>query len=159
MKEIPLSRCALVAIIDDEDYDYISSWRWCAKKSGATVYAVRSVGSRNIYMDRNILQAQSGQLVDHKNGNGLDNRRSNIRLCSQRQNQWNRQGIHGESHYLGVNWHKQRSKWVAKIRINYKRLHLGLFEREEDAALAYNAAAIKYHGEFARLNVVPCGGL
>ena len=100
-------------------------------------------------MHRLIQGAPRGQAVDHKNGDSLDNRRSNLRPASHAQNMQN-VGITkaNTSGYKGVNWNSDASKWHARIRVNGKRLHLGLFDAAEDAHAAYVAAAEMHHGEF-----------
>jgi hypothetical protein len=93
-------------------------------------------------------------LVDHRNNNSLDNRRANLRLATHAENCYNRPKIRTKtsSRYIGVYFEKSTGKWTAKIRVNGKRLWLGRFNSELEAALAYDAAARKYHGEFARTN-------
>ncbi len=95
------------------------------------------------------------ELCDHKDGNGLNNQRNNIRAATKSQNNMNKIG-RGSSSYLGVYIHKKDAvkKWRAQIKVNDKKIHIGVFEREEDAALAYNKMAIKYHKEFANLNII-----
>jgi hypothetical protein len=98
--------------------------------------------------DRNIF-------VDHKNGNGLDNRRSNLRQCTIAENNRNVvKRIAGTSKYRGVSWHKSEGKWQAQIKHNNKRHHLGNFINEIDAAIAYNNAATELHKDFASLNII-----
>ncbi len=104
-------------------------------------------------MHRVIKGAKAGQSVDHVNGNGLDNRRSNLRLCAHAENLRNRK-IHknNKSGFKGVRKRKESSLWRAEIRSNHKFYFLGNFHSAEEAAHAYDAAALKLHGEFARLN-------
>jgi hypothetical protein len=109
-------------------------------------------------MHRLLVEVNLGQEVDHINGNGLDNRKENLRVCTKSQNLGNQKktklygGVATSSKYKGVSWDKRVQKWVAKIGINGKRVYLGLFEDEEKAAEAYNKAALEYFGEFALLN-------
>ena len=106
-------------------------------------------------MHRLILDAPHHLDVDHVNGNGLDNRRCNIRLCTRAQNQVNAQKRRGcSSQYKGVDYRKDRNKWRASITINQQFKSLGHFNDETEAARAYNDAAVKYWGEFVRLNEV-----
>ena len=151
-KEIQLTR-GMVALVDDEDFVYLSKHNWYAHRGrdSKDFYAVRS--NRCIRMHREIMNAKSGQFVDHRNGNTLDNRRSNLRFCTPSQSQMNR-GIppNNTSGYRGVFRDKRSGKWRAAIKINYKQIRLGNFIIKEDAARAYDTAAKKYHGEFARLN-------
>ena len=99
-----------------------------------------------------------GYVVDHINGNKLDNRKQNLRFVTQQQNCFNskRKKPHpnskNPSHYKGVSWRNDRNKWRSTITKDGKRIYLGLFENAQDAALAYNKAAKKYHGKYAKLN-------
>lgn len=158
-KEIALTR-GMFAIVDDSDYEWLMQWKWYAIKPRKTWYAARkqTQGPRvqnMIYMHRVILNAPSGKMVDHCDGNGLNNARSNIRLCSNAENHYNQFPVSGKSSkYKGVCWNKRRGKWNAVITANGIARHLGVFEQEADAAVAYNKAALELHGEFARLNRV-----
>ena len=105
-------------------------------------------------MHRRILNAQTGQEVDHANHNGLDNCRENIRLCTKNQNQWN-QNKHQRrtsSRFKGVSWKGRNKKWCAQVQFNGKNIHLGLFTDDESAARVYDEAAKRLFGEFAKLN-------
>jgi hypothetical protein len=94
--------------------------------------------------------------VDHKNNHGLVNLRNNLRSCSHAENQHNQQNpSNNTSGYKGVSWYKHVAKWRAQINFNGKRIHLGYFDNKIEAAIAYNEAAVKYHGEFACINVIP----
>lgn len=153
MKEIPLTR-GLVALIDDADFDAVSAYKWYAahRKGGATFYARRTVNpSQTILMHRAILCAPSGVGVDHINCNGLDNRRSNLRLATSAQNAKNR-GMHpgNTSGYKGVCWHPSANRWQAQIKVDGRNKYLGLFPTPVEAHAAYCAAAKELHGEFAR---------
>lgn len=103
-------------------------------------------------MHRLLVGAERGIEVDHKNRDGLDCRRENLRVATRSQNASNSPSIGGTSKYKGVNWHRARGKWAAYIKHNMVRKYLGLFLSEQDAACAYDAAAIRMHGEFAYLN-------
>lgn len=146
------------AIVDEADRHIVSSRKWYAMKSGDKLYAafVENVNgkSKTTYMHRLIQGAGEGQCVDHKNGNSLDNRRSNLRIATESQNMQN-VGITkaNTSGYKGVHWHSAASKWHARIRVDGKRLHLGLFDAAEDAHAAYSAAAQKHHGKFANTDL------
>lgn len=158
MREIKLTQ-GKVAIVDDEDYEWLNQWKWYADKYKDTFYVKRrcylSGGSgKSLYMHRVIMNPTGKQKVDHKLGNGLDNRKKNLRICTHRQNICNtRKKDNSSSKYLGVFLDKKRNEWLAAIGVNYKVLYLGRYKKESDAAKAYNEAAKKYHGEFARLNV------
>lgn len=152
-KAIPISG-GKVALVDDSDYEYLSKFWWTVRNICGRSYAHRRVSkSRLIYMHRVIMGLDHGGIVDHINGDGLDNRRGNLRIVTQRQNVINRRKTNGKtSKYKGVHWFKTRNKWRASITSNYKEKHLGYFTNEIDAAMAYDAAAKRIFGEYARTN-------
>jgi hypothetical protein len=151
--EIPLTQ-GKVAIVDVADYEWLSQWKWCANNQHGIWYAVRAKRPELIRMHRVILDAKAGQIVDHIDGNGLNNRRANIRLCTSHQNSMNMsRQTRGSSRFRGVAWQKTQNVWVARIRDGEKLLYLGRFSDEVKAALAYDAAAQRIFGEFARLNL------
>lgn len=146
MKEIPLYG-GLVVIVDDEDYEALSTYKWYSQN----LYAVRNVDGGQIRMHRVILDAPPDLQVDHVNMNTLDNRRANLRLATRGQNGANRKSYKNSTSPLkGVCWHKRDQYWRAQIRANGRVKHLGCFNTQEEAHAAYCAAAEKYHGEFAR---------
>jgi len=149
-KDSPLRGYALVS---DEDYPLISKYKWCLDSLG---YA--STGWRNSTTKMHYLilpDAPKGFVRDHINGNRLDNRRENLRLVTYAQSNLNRSGMSGStSRFKGVSWKTQTQSWYAAITLNRKIISLGYFNDDVEAALAYNKAARKYHGEFARLNVI-----
>lgn len=160
MIEIPLTQ-GKVALIDDEDYELVSKHKWCAAKNGTTFYAqtVFRVNGKHkcILMHRLILGLAFGDKChgDHRDGNGLDNRRANLRIAIGGQNQRNRRPTtNNSSRFKGVHLSKGGKLWRAEIGFNRKNHYIGLFKDEEEAARAYNAAALKHHGEFARLNIL-----
>ncbi|KKN78291.1 hypothetical protein LCGC14_0351500 [marine sediment metagenome] len=103
---------------------------------------------------RLVVNAPPDKQVDHRNEVKSDNNISNLRLCSNSQNHMNMISNRGTSKYKGVSWHKSLKKWRALICVNFKSISLGCFEKEIEAAIAYNIGALKYHGEFARLNII-----
>lgn len=106
-------------------------------------------------MHREVMKVTKGQFIDHKNGNGLDNQKSNLRLCSNQENSRNqRLKVSNTSGYKGVSWSKQLNNWAVQIRINGKKVHGGYFLDKEEAAKKYNELAKQYHGEFANLNII-----
>lgn len=155
MREIPLRNrkgdVIAFALVDDADYEWLTQWKWHRSHHG---YPVRSSGSDKIYMYKCILGVDSQTEVDHKNRNRLDNQRNNLRICTRRQNTCNTTKHGGASKYKGVTWHKANSKWQVQIVTPEKRIYLGCFESEIEAAQVYNAAARIHHGEFAHLNEV-----
>jgi hypothetical protein len=159
MKEIQLTQ-GKVALVDDEDYEYLMQWKWFANKKGSTFYAVRSLHSNNvrktIFMHRLITNNINTKMqTDHLNGNGLDNRKINLRICTTSQNSMNRGlQINNTTGFKGVNYDKFSNKFRAQIRVNNIYKNLGYYIDPKDAARAYNAAAIKLHGEFAKLNEI-----
>lgn len=153
-KTIPLSR-GLVAVVDDGDYESLSAHKWSAVPHGYCFYAMRSEGvrphRRTVYMHRAILGAPRGVQVDHVDGDGLDNRRGNLRAATQSQNNLNRRiGKNNRSGYKGVLWFPRTGRWQAVIKVNRSRRHLGYFSTPKEAHEAYCAAAKELHGEFAR---------
>jgi hypothetical protein len=153
VKEITLSQ-GRVSIVDDEDYELVNQFNWYYRKGSTDKgYARRTANRKSVYLHRFILGAQPKEIVDHINGNTLDNRKSNLRIVSVRQNVLN-SGVYGTSKYKGVTIHKKTGLYRARIVVNGKELSLGYFDNEKDAAIAYNAAANKYFGEFARINEI-----
>lgn len=156
MRLIELTR-GKFAMVDDEDYEAVNQFSWFAEPCGKYWYAARNLpgpGQRRDWMHRFILNAAIENMGDHKNGNGLDNQRHNLRECLRIHNQRNRrkQVNPTSSPFKGVSWHKKLGKWVAYIGTNNSRKFLGVFLYQDDAALAYDAAARDIHGEFACLN-------
>ncbi len=137
-----------VALVDDIDYEKLCKYKWYVlhvhNRYWKAVRAIReSNGKRSIIlMSRYIMEASKGEVVDHINGDTLDNRRANLRICTQSANTQNIHTNRGVSSYQGVCWHNQMKKWRARIGINGRRYHLGLFNAEEEAATAYNQAAL-----------------
>jgi len=151
MREIELTQ-GIIALVDDEDFEELRRHKWHAIKKGKFWYAVRNVGRKRIFMHREILDAQPGQFCDHINHDGLDNRRVNLRLCTRAENQWNSRSRPGTSHYKGVSFYRKTDKWRAQVMMAGETYHLGLFEKEEDAACSYDAAAREIFGQFACVN-------
>ena len=160
MKEIPLSQ-GKVALVDDEDYDrltHLCSWhvsKVTPKNKQVYAYGALQIGYKRqmpLAMHRVIMKAKSGQLIDHINGNGLDNRKENLRFCTRSEDGANRMAQPHSSMFKGVSFHKQTGQWKAQIKKDGKNIHIGYFRTEEAAARAYDAKAKELFGEFAQLN-------
>lgn len=146
-----------VAIVDDEDYEVLSRHKWHAHKRASGFYAERSIRradgtSITIGMHREIMNCPLGMQIDHANGDTLDERKSNLRTCDRSKNQANWQAIWGVSKFKGVSYRKSSNKWRAYICPHNRTIHIGHFDSEIEAARAYDQAALKYFGEFAKLN-------
>lgn len=136
-------------LVDDKHKEWLSDYSWCIAVNG---YAVARIQGKVVYMHRLLLLADKGQVVDHINGNKLDNRFSNLRLCTNAQNARNQKiRSNNTSGFKGVSWDKSHRKYHAYIKVNYRRKHLGYFDDIVDAKNAYIAGTVKYHGEFARV--------
>lgn len=143
-----------VALVDDADYEWLIQRKWHAHRSHKAWYARRPEGrNQTVFMHREIMNASTGEEVDHIDGNSLNNTRANLRLCTMTQNQRNKPKFsNNTSGYKGVSWSKQKNKWHARIYTMGRNVHIGLFDSAVEAALAYDIAALAYYGEFARLN-------
>lgn len=148
-------------LVDDEDIERINKLKWRAHKWRHVWYAqswiiAKNINSRTttIMLHRFIVGCPKGKVVDHINGNGYDCRKSNLRVCSDKQNCWNR-GVNRNSKtgFRGVN--KRKNSFIARIRVNDTLIHLGSYRSAVDAAIEYNKAAKKHYGEFAWLNQIP----
>lgn len=153
MKEIKLTQ-GKVALVDDEDFEYLNQYSWCFEHG----YAARKNKDRTEYMHHLVLKKKEGLHRDHVNRNGLDNRKHNLRYATASQNCCNRPAREGSrSKYKGVvynNRPKRLKRWVAHIRFNKKAKTIGYYKTEEEAALAYNEHAKRLHKDFAVLNEV-----
>ena len=151
-RRIPLTR-GLFAIVDAEDYPWLSQYTWFAEGTDKNCYAVRKENGKSIKMHRQITNAPDHLVVDHIDHNGLNNRKENLRICTFAENCRNlRSSAKKTSKYKGVHRHKRLGKWAAQITFENKKHHLGYFTDETAAAKAYDDAAKKFHGEFASLN-------
>ena len=167
MKEIKLTQ-GKVALVDDADFEWLNQYKWFANKQGNSFYAVRNTpwidGHRTqVSMHRQILNLTDPNIFgDHRDRNGLNNQRNNLRVATRSQNGTNRRSW-GDSKYLGVHkvvykkggrQKKDYEYWRATIKEGDKVKLIGLFHDEVEAAKAYNKTAIKIHGEFANLNII-----
>jgi len=163
VREIPVSR-GLVALVDDEDYERVAALKWHADPvdyqhlERNDYYAKRTMNNdRKLFLHRFILNITDGRRVDHRNGDGLDCRRSNLRIASKSQNSANaKKRIDSKQPFKGIR-KSSSGRWQSRIRINGQVINLGSFDTAEDAARAYDDAARKHFGPFARLNLPESG--
>lgn len=149
---IPLTH-GKFAIVDAEDYDRLGKYKWYCREAKNNFYAFRRNGKKMVSMHREIINAPEGLLVDHIDGDGLNNCKSNLRLCTYAENACNRRpNRKGSSKYKGVWFHKRERKWEARITRKGKLKYLGRYDDEIEAALAYDRKAKQLFGEFAYLN-------
>lgn len=158
MKRIPLTQ-GQFALVDDEDYDFLMKWKWYALKGKNTFYAVRDIQidkkKKTIWLHRVIMNIPEGMFTDHKDHDGCNNQRYNLRNCTKSQNNRNRKKVEGcSSKFKGSCWNKRAKSWFAYIKVGPKLKSLGYFKNEIEAALAYNIAAKELFKEFAELNEV-----
>lgn len=147
------------ATIDQADKELVAPYPWRHLRGhNGKIYAYAQTKSGPVYMHRLIARTPAGRETDHINGDGLDNRRSNLRIatCSQNlANRWKPQRVDGSaatSRFKGVSWYRSRNKWQSKITVDQHCKNLGRYDSEEEAAQAYDAAAAAHWGPFARLN-------
>jgi len=150
------------AVVDAEDYERVSRYKWCLSRSGNQLYAQRRCRGKTIRMHQFIMRPPKGKVVDHIDGNGLNNRRCNLRICTPQQNSWNhkrRKQPGASSRFIGVYPYKKRpGKWYVKIKCGDERVNLGPFDSEIEAALARDRKARELFGEYASLNLPPGRG-
>lgn len=145
----------LNVFIDDEDYERIKNFNWgiAVKKNVPYIQATTKAPRKTIQLARLIMNAEAGYLIDHVNGDTLDNRKENLRAASKKTNAQNmKPNANTTSKYKGVCWDKFRNKWRASIKVNNRQCHIGRFNLEEEAAKAYDIKAKEHFGEFARTN-------
>jgi hypothetical protein len=156
MKTVPLTQ-GFVAMVDDADYGRVSAHKWCATRAKTNVYGVRKVRTpegrtTSQLLHRFVMSVTDPAIdVDHKDHDGLNCQRHNLRKCVRGENDGNRRKTRGSSQYKGVSWSKSKGRWRACITIQ-RTVHLGYFTEEVQAALAYDAAARTRFGVFAKCN-------
>ena len=154
MKKIPLTQ-GLFALVDDEDFEWLSQWKWWIQEAGQTFYAVRGIRKNGkltvVLMHRLIIGARDEFLVDHKNGYGLDNRRFNLREATRAQNKINVHHLNrnNTSGVTGVGWYGRTQQWRAQITVNKKVKTIGYFDDKDDAIAARKENEKRYFGEYA----------
>lgn len=155
MKTIKLTQ-EKVTLVDEDDYERVSKYKWCASNSGnGTYYGYRKdTNGKTVLMHRFIMNVTDADiLVDHENHDTLDNQKLNLRVCTKTNNNRNKSPhSNSTSKYLGVSWDKSRNKWKSNIYVNKRLLFLGRFNSEEDAAKAYDVVAIREFKQYANLN-------
>lgn len=148
MREIQLTQ-GKVALVDDVNFDRLASRSWCYDNG----YAWAKIDKKKQSMHRFLMDVPKGMDVDHINDNGCDNRRCNLRIVTRSQNMANMHNNRGgTSNFKGVTWHKRDQKWCVGITVNKRKIHIGYFALEKEAALAYDISAIKYFGQYAKVN-------
>ena len=157
-REIQLTQ-GQVAIVDAQDYEWLMQWNWYVLKRPNAFYAVRQIRKPNgkqrlLLMHRFIAATPKALETDHIDHNGLNNTRANLRICTKAQNQANSRLRGGTSQFKGVHWFKPTLRWKAQIGLGGKRMSLGYYLQEEDAAKAYNVKAVELFGEFAYINAL-----
>lgn len=156
MRKIPLTK-EKFALVDDEDYEWLNQFKWHYAGNGCARRNTSKVWGKPIHvsMHRVIMSCPDGLVVDHINGDRLDNQKQNLRICTQSENSMNRVlASNNTCGYKGVYWHKGKKRWYAHITINGKQKHIGLFKNIHDAARRYNEKALELFGEFAKVNVI-----
>lgn len=156
MKLLPLSK-GKTAIVDDDDYADVAKLKWTALECESGIwYARRSYreGGKKIYvpLHRYIMKPPPDKMVDHRDGDGLNCQRYNMRICTHQQNMFNRKPTGSSSKYKGVSWDRCAKRWQAKIKIDGVQIKIGYFSDEVEAAIAYDKQALFFFGNFAWLN-------
>lgn len=146
----------LVTLVDDGDFEQASKFKWSADFVGTKIYAdrVNQPTRKKIYLHRQILGVTDSAIrIDHKDGDGLNNQRSNLRFATQSENLRNR-GVpsHNSSGYKGVSYYKRDGTWESYVKVDGRKIRLGYFHDPISAAAAYDIAAEKHYGQFAKTN-------
>lgn len=152
MKEIPLTQ-GKVAIVDDDDFEWLSKWKWYYNQG----YAVRTEDipgkQKTVLMHAQIMGTPKGMQTDHRDMNTLNNCKANLRICTFSENKFNcNKQSNNTSGYKGVTWDKRNKKWYAQIEFQKKNIGIGHFDNPQEAAKMYDKFAKQYHGDFAKTN-------
>ena len=152
MRELSMSK-GFVALADENDYELLSMYHWWPDRRSNTIYARAHIGGKKVYMHLLLMGSNRGFHVDHRDRNGLNNQRYNLRISTVSQNLANQKiRTGGTSRFKGVCWSKRLSKWHVTTKVRNKSVGIGYFTSETEAALAYDVFALKTWGEFALLN-------
>jgi len=149
VRRIPVGK-GLFATVDAADYEEIRKYRWRPIHHGRKVYAATRKNGKTVYMHRMLMRPRRGYVVDHIDGNALNNRRCNLRVCTPAQNLANKAPCGGTSRFVGV--YRYRDKWVAHLMCRGKHYYVGTFADEVEAAKARDRKAYELHGQYAYLN-------
>lgn len=154
MKELSLTNTALRCIVDDDDYEQLQQYGWMLSKLGYVMRfaSMKYYFNRTIWLHRIIAKTPEDMVTDHINGNKLDNRKVNLRVCTKSQNAINAKlRVDNKTGHKGVHFDKQRKKYMAYLTVNKQRIQLGRYSSMEEAVTAYRKASAEMHGEFARI--------
>lgn len=153
MKSLELKNAhGTFAVVDDEDYERVSQWQWLLRERKGLCYAIRYENQQCIFLHREIMRAGHGTNIDHRNGDGLNNTRLNLRFCTHTENLRNSTSRVGSSKFKGVHWDNTKRRWCAQITIGNNQKIRRYFQDDESAARVYDQLAIRFFGAFARLN-------
>lgn len=152
IRYVPLTQ-GKFAIVDARDYARVSQYNWCVSRKGSTIYAYRKDHGKNVYLHQFLMKPPPGKVVDHIDGNGLNDRRSNLRVVDRRLNQLNCRPSVRSSRFKGVRLSPWTRKWYAAITLDGHTIRLGPFDKEIEAARAYDRKAHELFGEYAYLNL------
>jgi hypothetical protein len=159
MKRIELSKRGTkykgkyFAHIDDSDYSLISQFNWSVSIQGAIAYATTTINGKTVSMHKMLMGGIPNMQIDHKDGNGLNNIKDNLRFASKAENQYN---SYNSTKTKGVSYSKTKRLWRAYINKNRKQIFIGYYKNQKDALMAYNKKAQELFGDFARLNEIKC---
>lgn len=149
-KEIILNNGS-ITLVDSEDYQRLNQYKWHVSSGYATTGKKQGF-TKNTRLHHLVINTPIGMYVDHINRNKLDNRKSNLRLATHKENQRNKQAPKSYSKFKGVYWHKRAKKWAVQIMLDGGAFYVGLYTNEVEAALEYDLAAVQFHGRFACTN-------